>query len=161
MAGSGSDHLLYSTYDPEALIDGRKNPAKAEQRKQAMKKAAETRMKKMRQEAAPIPGGFPVDTPPWDDTPTLEEELGELASLTPIPQRVLSLAFGTVDPNYEGPYAVVQPKQIEQEAHAPVKGDQAQEVATRTQLTSLESIVDLARAAVAVLSSVLKVYVAS
>jgi hypothetical protein len=114
---------LFGSLDPDIFVDGRKNPAKAEQRKQSSKKAAEKRKKKSVQQSAPIPGGFPHDTPPGNETLESTED-GRDDTASPVPQRIPHLDFGSVDPRYEGPYAVVQPTQIRREAHEPAARDQ-------------------------------------
>ena len=125
---------LFGSLDPELLIDGWKDPTKAAQRKESSKKAADTKHRK-RLAKQLLPGGFPHDSPSRDESPSVTEATTENPlSPTPIhivPQPIPALAFSTVDRRFEGQHALVQPAQIQRDAHEPAARDQLRLAAIR------------------------------
>ena len=118
--------------DPDTMMDGRKDPGKAQARSIAARKAAET--KKHRDGSLGlIPGSFPNEEELRANTPTLTDNLetGTLRSASipqPLPQPLPSLALPAIGGQFEGPYAVLQPTEIAREMHEPVERLSAQPV---------------------------------
>lgn len=102
------------------MIDGRKDPAKAEQRKEAARKAAETKKRNHASKQNQIPGAFPdednVDNADSrTDTPV--EDTG--GANLPATRTVPTLSFQSIQGGYEGPHALLQPAEIDREPHEP------------------------------------------
>jgi hypothetical protein len=107
---------MFNLPDPDWMIDGRKDPAKAERRREAAKRAAETRARNSQTPGSVSARGIGesrMNTP-------LDTEVEREAS-PPIPQPVPPLSFGTVEGGFEGPHALLQPAEIRREPHEPAR----------------------------------------
>jgi hypothetical protein len=108
-----SKSALFNLADPDWMTDGRKDPAKAERRKEAARKASETRKRNKLAHSALLPGSFPEDD-------NLRETGPAVASVENLAiQPVLPLTFTAIEGGYEGPHAVAEPPEIRRERHGP------------------------------------------
>jgi hypothetical protein len=119
---SASERSLFNLADPEWMMDGRKDPANAEKRKEAARRAAETRERKKAMQPQQIPGSFPthnaaskaeLPTASRADSPTLTMEITPPAAMLAVP----TLSFEMIQGGYEGPHALLQPAVIDREPH--------------------------------------------
>lgn len=105
--------------DPDTMMDGRKDPGKAQARSLTARKAAKTKKHRDRPFGA-IPGSFPDEEESRANTPTITDNL-EAGTSSSIPQPLPSLTLPAVDGQYEGPHAVLQPTGIAREMHEPAE----------------------------------------
>lgn len=107
--------------DPDAMMDGRKDPGRAQARSVTAKKAAETKRHRG-SSLLSMPGSFPNDEESRADTPTITDNVEtETLSFLPIPQTLPSLTLPAVGGQYEGPHAVLQLTGIAREWHKPAE----------------------------------------
>ena len=109
---------MFNLPDPDWMIDGRKDPAKAERRREAAKRAAETRARNSQTPGSVSARGI--------DESRMNTPLGtgvemEREAPPPIPQPVPPLSFGTVQGGFEGQHALLQPAEIRREPHEPAR----------------------------------------
>ena len=121
---------LFNLPNPDWLTDGCSDPAKAEQRKAAARKAADTR-KRNKQTKLDQASVSRVDTPIASEDLSIEPP-------SPPPQP-LPLLLTSEDSQFEGPHAMTHPSQIQRQVHVPAEDGDLRRAAMRRHSRSFSS----------------------